>query len=82
MQLINLTFNFLNAFGSQSRATSKLYPPRPGHPASPAGLGIVESSESVEESESISEASEPDGEPPQGGVGLGWLNTGMCRRLV
>lgn len=57
------TFSFLNAFGFQSNATFRVYPPQPGRPASPGGLGIIASSESVEESDFVnSESSDPDSE--------------------
>jgi hypothetical protein len=55
------TFSFLNAFGFQSNATFRVYPPQPGWPASLGGLGIITSSESVEESNIInSELSDLD----------------------
>lgn len=58
---LSRTFNFLYILGFQSRASSSVYPPRPGRPASPGGLGIFATSESVEESESDnSEESDPD----------------------
>lgn len=54
-----LTLNFVNSFGSQSKVSSRLYPPCPGRPASPLGLGICCSSSA---SESLSTESTSDWE--------------------
>ena len=56
------TFNFFNILGFQSKASSSIYPPWPGWPASPGGLEIFTSSELMEESDlDESEKSEPGG---------------------
>jgi len=65
---MSLTLNLLYAFGFQSKASWSVYPPRPGRPGSPAGLGIFGSSDrlSVEVEEPLSDAESNELEESEG----------------
>jgi hypothetical protein len=63
------TLNFAYALGFQSKASRSVYPPRPGRPGSPAGLGIFEPSDksTLEVEESLSEKELKELEESEGG---------------
>ena len=64
---IELTLKSVMRAGVQLRVRSNVYPPRPGRPASPGGLGIFISSISSPNSESdLNSLSEPEDVSPEG----------------